>query len=427
MEFKLTKTARGKPCIVIGNFKYYLKREKAGGRILSWCCTRKFCKSMVETDPSKTIILKERNEHNHRVCNNLETLDKSDMHNIWKVIHNLKMEQIKKSPKSRMDLHNQIEEFNPITCKFENFCLLNNKENGMIIISCESNLRIMCNEFQNLFADGTFEYLPPFHKKFYTINGYFNGNFVPLVYAFLSETNFTSYFEFFSSLKFQCQQLNLKFEPKNIFIEFNSIIIQAVRNVLPNSFIKCCTFHFKYKINEILQNFNFDREVKEPNDMILSNFLNNLFGLAYLSPNEVSEAFYCFHEIRENNDKRIGNFFNFIQSTFIHEKSTFPPNLWAEEPSINSIHSLLDVKFYHSVYNTLFKSLSKNILVFIKALIEIQTTVYKTMENLHSQPSLKRKNDKHLRIIVQQFHLYKMGKVSRFLFIKSVGQHHKLT
>jgi hypothetical protein len=54
-------------------------------------------------------------------------------------------------------VHDAIDKMDIKTNKDEPFVLHNDRETGIIIFSCTSNLRCLCNEVQEIFIDGTFK------------------------------------------------------------------------------------------------------------------------------------------------------------------------------------------------------------------------------------------------------------------------------
>jgi len=53
-----------------------------------------------------------------------------------------------------------------------------------ICLTTEENLQCLTS-YTVMFTDGTFEYAPKFFLQLYTIHGYKNGIYIPLVYIFL--------------------------------------------------------------------------------------------------------------------------------------------------------------------------------------------------------------------------------------------------
>jgi hypothetical protein len=62
---------------------------------------------------------------------------------------------------------------------------VNDAESGIVIFSCNTNLKCLCNEMCDIFIDGTFKYCPKFFFQLYSIHGCKNGNYIPLVFALL--------------------------------------------------------------------------------------------------------------------------------------------------------------------------------------------------------------------------------------------------
>ena len=73
VDFVLTETEKGAPCIVIKDHRYRKKIVLKSGDI-RWCCTVKNCKAMCLSDMKKTKILSIKDVHNHEGYNK-QTLD----------------------------------------------------------------------------------------------------------------------------------------------------------------------------------------------------------------------------------------------------------------------------------------------------------------------------------------------------------------
>jgi hypothetical protein len=69
------------------------------------------------------------------------------------------------------------------TSRSEDMCLVNDVDSHIIIFSCTSNLRVLCTQVKEIFIDGTFKCCPKFFEQLYTIHGYSNGHYIPLVFA----------------------------------------------------------------------------------------------------------------------------------------------------------------------------------------------------------------------------------------------------
>ncbi|KAJ9590638.1 hypothetical protein L9F63_016309 [Diploptera punctata] len=64
-DFIVTKTNRGKRCLLRGQYKYRKARETRGGFII-WRCTNSNCSALLKTDVGCTTLFSSRNIHNHK-------------------------------------------------------------------------------------------------------------------------------------------------------------------------------------------------------------------------------------------------------------------------------------------------------------------------------------------------------------------------
>ncbi|VDI53174.1 Hypothetical predicted protein, partial [Mytilus galloprovincialis] len=146
-------------------------------------------------------------------------------------------------PKSRDDVHNTMDVLELKSNKKESFCLMNSKEHGIVILSCNSNLDALCTKALELLIDGTFSYCPKYFEQLYTFHGFKLGHYVPLVFALLpskSEEIYTVLLNMISSL---CTDRNIMFKPRIVHIDFEIAMHNAFRSVFPDTRIECCRFH----------------------------------------------------------------------------------------------------------------------------------------------------------------------------------------
>jgi len=79
-------------------------------------------------------------------------------------------------------LHETLNNINTNTKQGEPFLLINDEEKHIIIVTCESNMRFLC-EIDDLYMDGTFKYAASFFMQMFTIHGIKNGHYIPLVFC----------------------------------------------------------------------------------------------------------------------------------------------------------------------------------------------------------------------------------------------------
>jgi hypothetical protein len=116
-------------------------------------------------------------------------LHQDDLKNVSKAIYRERWKGHTTLPKSREDLHITISNMTIETSKSENFLQVNNLDNGIIIFTCRLNLECLCS-VDEIFRGGTFRCCPTLKKfvtQLYTIHGYKNGNYIPLVFILSPE------------------------------------------------------------------------------------------------------------------------------------------------------------------------------------------------------------------------------------------------
>ncbi|XP_050540275.1 uncharacterized protein LOC126904914 [Daktulosphaira vitifoliae] len=69
---------------------------------------------------------------------------------------------------------------------------------NIIIFSCDTNLKFLCNS-KSIYLDGTFQYYPKHFVQLFTIHGYINNYYVPLVFCLLKNKFIETYKEAFES------------------------------------------------------------------------------------------------------------------------------------------------------------------------------------------------------------------------------------
>jgi hypothetical protein len=90
----------------------------------------------------------------------------------------------------------------------ENFLLLNNENENIIIFLCYTNLKFL-SSVDTIYMDGTFDYCTRFFMQIFTIHGFQNGHYVPLVFCLLSNKLTYSYVFVLRSICQKCKDINL--------------------------------------------------------------------------------------------------------------------------------------------------------------------------------------------------------------------------
>lgn len=106
-----------------------------------------------------------------------------------------------------------------MTTKNEPFVLVNDEDKNIIILSCKTNLTFLCN-VETIYMDGTFKFCARFFMQMFTIHGFKNGHYVPLIFCLLPDKKYETYVYMFNAIINKCKVLDLIFTSKYITIDF---------------------------------------------------------------------------------------------------------------------------------------------------------------------------------------------------------------
>ena len=146
-------------------------------------------------------------------------------------------------PKCIIDVHEALSTMTVKTSRSEDMCLVNDVDSHIIILSCTSNLRVLCTQVKEIFIDGTFKCCPKFFEQLYTIHGYSNGHYIPLVFALLVSKSEDTNRKFLQHVIDICSARNLTFKPAVVHVDLEITVHNVFRQRFPETSIQCCRFH----------------------------------------------------------------------------------------------------------------------------------------------------------------------------------------
>ncbi|KAL4154469.1 hypothetical protein QTP88_000332 [Uroleucon formosanum] len=232
------------------------------------------------------------------------------------------------------------------------------EDNSFVCITCDFNLKcIIEHDCIDLFADGTFNYAPKYFEQLYTIHGYKNGYYLPLVYFFLFVKSKDTYKKMWIFLQDICiEYTESQFILKKLHVDFKKAAHQAAYEVFENVQLIACQFHLGQ-----------------------SWWRKSFFGLAFLPSHEVADAFAELISVCPN-DKVCSEFSDYVFNNYVDDESPFPPNIWAKEPMFDP-RTTNAVESFHRTYNSQFYKSHPHIHLVIMVLQETQA---ETMTKIRS-------------------------------------------
>jgi len=205
-------------------------------------------------------------------------------------------------------------------------------------------------------------------------------------------------------------------------VDFEVATISALKDVFVECEVVCCRFHLGQAWWRKIQKLGLQQEYCDTNSL-LGKWLCYFFGLPFLDPDVVGDVFAeLFSDKPETNNNKADRFADYLLETYVDNGASFPPHLWAKEPSENNKRTTNGAEAYHRSFNSMFYHSSPNIFVFLEILTGIQVTVYIKLRCLSKAVVGGRKADEERSAFVfKQYGRVKDGEMSFMEYVKSIS------
>lgn len=190
-------------------------------------------------------------------------------------------------PKSEDEVFDVLQTLEPKTNRGENFVHVVDRQKHIIIFTCDTNLKFVCDS-PTIYMDGTFQFCTKFFSQLFTIHGFRNNHYLPLVFCVLGNKTTEAYKNVFYLIKEACNSKDLLWNPQNVMIDFEKAIHRALEEVLPQSHVIGCRFHLTQSWWRKIQNLGLVCEYKN-RDSEIGKWLKLTFGMIFLQPDEVGD------------------------------------------------------------------------------------------------------------------------------------------
>lgn len=159
-----------------------------------------------------------------------------------KNLYNARRSTLPALPQNIEEVHKCLETYPIKTNKNEDFLMVNDHSNKIVIFSCETNIKFL-SDLKVIYMDGTFEFSSKFYMQLFTIHGLENDHYVPLVFFLLPNKLRITYREAFKHLSRVAIQFGRKIAPNRVVADFEMAIHKSVSDVWPSAAIVGCRFH----------------------------------------------------------------------------------------------------------------------------------------------------------------------------------------
>jgi len=333
---------KGKKLLVVNSYKFRFHKNLAEEK-QRWACTDRKCKAFLKTD-CRGVIIDDEHAHNHqheplsenilarqRISNSvkrkaeedpterpqklirieldssaLELLDASDLGNVRHNIYRARRKLSPPLPKTLEELHNAIDTIDMTTKLGEDFLLVNDYEDHIVIFSTKKNMMFL-SKCETILVDGTFYSCPSLFYQLFTVHGYKNGHYVQLAFCLLQNKEEATYEATFWHLR---TYLPPEYYPATIFIDFEQAIHGALGKVWPKSSLAGCRFHLGQSWNRKIQKLGLQSTYQKQGS--ICSFLRNFYGLPFLRPEEIEDFIYSDFSPLAPTDANVDKFVEFV-------------------------------------------------------------------------------------------------------------------
>lgn len=417
IEFIVSK--RGKPLLVLNNYKFCIGSINKSTGSTRWRCITKYCKAKVYTENNALVHDDcEYLIHTHepyirpiisrQIVNNIckrkavdDTSNKpnkiilkeigenveasqfttTDIKRLRKNIYEARRKVLPAKPTNLQEVHEFLETLDLKTKQGEDFLLINDKQKNIVIFSCYTNI-LLLKEVDTLYMDGTFKYSARFFTQLFTIHGLKNGHYIPLIFCLLPSKTTEIYAYTFQLIVDKCSTLGVQLLPQYITTDFEKSIINAIHEIWPLTQIIGCRFHLTQAWYRQIQKLGLSTAYQDQSSEV-GKWLRHTFGLLFLDPTEVFECFIDnFMADRPTNDQ-VSKYSDYLVDNYLTDNCDYPPILWASASS-SLRRTTNNCESFHSNFNRHFYKESPSINTLVTVLInEVQTEVYVKLRSTH--------------------------------------------
>lgn len=276
-DLKVINTAKLKPCVILGDFKYCFQKQNKNETLHFRCSDRDSkCTASITTNSAMTTVLRE-SEHTclpdpdkikvelvmysckQKVAESFEPIQplfEDSLQELDGMHHSILLPTFS-STKDSLYAHRKrvlgtetLRFENPKDVKIpkiisDNFLVCQSGDDDRILIFCSDLAKRTIKKTHIFLADGTFKIVPKPFSQLYTIHAVLNNEsesrrtIVPIIYALLPNKLESTYIRLFEELK-----TALAVNIRDFKADYELAAMNAVSYVFPSAKITGCFFHF---------------------------------------------------------------------------------------------------------------------------------------------------------------------------------------
>lgn len=245
-------------------------------------------------------------------------------------LYDIRRASVPRTPKTIAELKEQLEAPWTLTRSGEQFVQFISLE--MIVLFEHRFFERLC-QAEEIYMDGTFKICPKLFRQFYTIHFKFDGVKYPAVFILMKNRQLPTYKVAFKFLATYAAQHQLTFKPKIIHSDFEVAILRLVAEMLPNSSINGCFFHYCQAVFRKIKKLGLQPFYTKSKNFKM--FIRCLYSLSFLPPQQVETVYRQLLVVATQifgfdlADKQLAKFLRYYESTWISGSALFPARIWS--------------------------------------------------------------------------------------------------
>lgn len=289
-----------------------------------------------------------------------------------------------------------------------------------LIFATEEQLSLL-SKANHWYADATFKIVRRPFTQLFSIHTFVqsdkNLKQVPLLFALMSGKRRRDYKKVFAKTK---DVLGGELKVKEITVDFEASMWNAIPEILPDVIIRGCSFHWGQAVWRKIQEIGL--QVPYTDDVGTHKFLRKVLALPYVPAEHIEELFIRFYR-KANDSHALITLLDYIKNTWIHS-DIWPPRAWCVFG--RSIRTNNDLEGWHNRLNRKARKGQLNFYLLIKLISDEAKLVTLQVRLLSDGKVLRRqrlKYAKHHGQLVKLWEEYNAGERSARSLLKACSYH----
>jgi transposase len=236
------------------------------------------------------------------------------------MMYNARRKLVPALPGNINEVQQALEKLCQKTNQNEKFLLENNINENMVIFSTKTNLKYLCKS-EMLYV--VFDYCTKYFTQLFTIHGYFNGHYIPLVFCLLKDKRELIYRKCFEQFLYHVRKNDWELKLSSVVLDFEIAIHNTLKYVWPETRIVGCRFHLTQAWWRKIQQLGLTADYKNKNSEI-GQWLGYCFGLLFLEAEKVSDVFVFELCPFQPPNVTLQQFADYLVDNYISEDSLLP-------------------------------------------------------------------------------------------------------